>query len=464
MSPSTTPRVRMYRQGLGDCFLLSLPRAGAEPFHCLIDCGVLLGTPDAPAVMRRVAENIARETGNHLDVVVVTHEHWDHVSGFLQARDVFDRMTIGELWFAWTEDPTDPLANRLRQQREQAQRSIAAMATRTAALDVPAAERQSELLSFFGATAGPSTRDALNYLVNHPSQPTIRYHKPGEPPLKLPDGTGTSAYVLGPPRDEKLLRRSDPTKSGHEVYEFGPDLAQFTLAADDWGGDESAAERSQPFEERYRLSREQAEGRLFFRQHYFRNADEWRSIEGDWLGVTEQLALALDNHTNNTSLALAFELEPGGRVLLFPGDAQVGNWLSWDGYRWPVENASGREITIADLLARTVLYKVGHHASHNATLREKGLERMISPDLVAMIPVNVEMAKKKRWSMPFPGLHERLLELAGGRVIQADQSLPSPPPGSSARQWQRFLDRVVTGEEGLYYDLHFESSNESVNR
>ena len=38
--------------------------------------------------------------------------------------------------------------------------------------------------------------------------------------------------------------------------------------------------------------------------------------------------------TNNTSLALAFELiEKGrvGKVLLFPADAQVGNWLSWHG-------------------------------------------------------------------------------------------------------------------------------------
>src|SRR5262249_3224770 len=162
---------------------------------------------------------------------------------------------------------------------------------------------------------------------------TIRYHKPGDPPLKLPAVTGASAYVLGPPRDEKLLRKSNPTKTGHEVYEFGPDLAQFTLAADDFEGDEPAAERSQPFEARHRLSHEQAEGRLCCRRHYFRNADAWRRIEGDWLGVTEQLALALDNHTNNTSLAMAFELEPGGRVLLFPGDAQVGNWLSWDGYR-----------------------------------------------------------------------------------------------------------------------------------
>src|SRR3954453_16039863 len=91
-------RVRMYRQGLGDCFLVPLPRATGGPFHQLIDCGVLAGTPDAEATMTRVARDIAATTGVHLDIVVVSHEHWDHVSGFLQARGVFGGMTIDEVW------------------------------------------------------------------------------------------------------------------------------------------------------------------------------------------------------------------------------------------------------------------------------------------------------------------------------------------------------------------------------
>ena len=74
-----------------------------------------------------------------------------------------------------------------------------------------------------------------------------------------------------------------------------------------------------------------------------------------------RLALQLDSHTNNTSLALAFELIPSGRVLLFPGDAQVGNWMSWSGRRWQVqEGTTARNVTTEDLLVRTVLYKVGH--------------------------------------------------------------------------------------------------------
>ena len=51
-----------------------------------------------------------------------------------------------------------------------------------------------------------------------------------------------------------------------------------------------------------------------------------------------------------------------------------------------------------------MLYKVGHHGSHNATLREKGLELMASGELTAMIPVNRVTAEKMDWLMPFPPL------------------------------------------------------------
>src|SRR5262249_51222091 len=149
----------------------------------------------------------------------------------------------------------------------------------------------------------------------------VRYHRPGESPIELPGANGARFFVLGPPRDEKLIHRSNPTKSGHEVYELTGDMSLFAAASalaaadgegDDWG---------QAFEERYRVPALDAAARPFFRANYFRSSNDWRRIDADWLGAAEQLALALDSDTNNTSLALALELEPKGRVLLFPGDA-----------------------------------------------------------------------------------------------------------------------------------------------
>lgn len=68
----------------------------------------------------------------------------------------------------------------------------------------------------------------------------------------------------------------------------------------------------------------------------------------------------------------------------------------------------GKSVTGPDLLARTVYYKVGHHGSHNATLKEKGLRLMTSKDLVG-------------WGeMPYPKLLNELRERGSGRVIRAD--------------------------------------------
>ena len=75
-------RVRMYRQGLGDCFLLSLPGAAGREFHVMVDCGVILGTPDAADRLRLVLDDVIRTTGGRVDVLVVTHEHYDHVAAF----------------------------------------------------------------------------------------------------------------------------------------------------------------------------------------------------------------------------------------------------------------------------------------------------------------------------------------------------------------------------------------------
>ena len=166
----------------------------------------------------------------------------------------------------------------------------------------------------------------------------------------------------------------------------------------------------------------------FFDRRYWgedHDSDEkdqgWRRIDGSWLDSSSSLALQLDSATNNTCLVLAFELGDGD-VLLFAADAQVGNWLSWQDLKWKV---NGSDITGPDLLHRTIFYKVGHHGSHNATLRELGLEKMASLQL-AFVPVDREMAIKKRWNqMPLNELMERLNEITEERVVRIDADIPA---------------------------------------
>src|SRR5688572_8025202 len=112
--------VRMFCQGLGDCFLLTLPQPGARDYSILIDCGVAMGTSGETELMKQVVRTIARLTEDpatqrgSIDLLIVTHEHRDHVSGFVQAEAEFGNIDFKNVWFAWTESRVDDLANALR--------------------------------------------------------------------------------------------------------------------------------------------------------------------------------------------------------------------------------------------------------------------------------------------------------------------------------------------------------------
>jgi hypothetical protein len=142
-------------------------------------------------------------------------------------------------------------------------------------------------------------------------------------------------------------------------------------------------------------------------------------------------------------------------VLLFAADAQVGNWLAWEGLSWKIGDPGNPEVNVTapDLLARTVLYKVGHHGSHNATLRAEGLELMVRDDLAAMIPVDHNTAIKKGWNMPFPELYDRLEQKTRGRVMRIDTGLPTRQDAATLTdaEWQSFT--LSASQTDLYIEF-----------
>lgn len=455
-------RVRMYRHGLGDCFLLTCSDEN-ETSHLLIDCGVLKGTPEGDARMQEVAESVRETTGGRLDRLVATHEHWDHVSGFLQAEEIFDTLEVGEIWLAWTEDPEDELALELRKRKKKRAKSIVAAAKLADAEKTPAARRTARqldaLLSFegdLGAAGTKTTAKALEWVKGREAE--VKYLRPGEQLFDLPGLPGIRVYALGPPHDRRMIKRSDPSKRHPEVYELAAAEGShqgFMAAAEALAEGETPG--AQPFDPFFRMEEGDARRDNHLVKQYYRDAVDWRRIEHDWLGYAGQLALHLDSDTNNTSLVLAFELSSGGDVLLFPGDAQVGNWLSWEPLEWEFkEDGETRTVKSSDLLARTVLYKVGHHGSHNATLREKGLELMSSGELTAMVPVNRVTAKKMEWLMPFPALLSRLVEKTHGRVIDAERGLDDATPQDlSDAAWNRFIARTDVQPGWIDYTLEW---------
>jgi len=415
-------KVRMYRQGLGDCFLITIPRQNDKPFYAVIDCGVILGTKDAGTIMTEVVEHIIQTTGGHVDLVAATHEHWDHISGFGQAKQIWtdkNRLTIGEVWLSWAEDPSDPLAQKLRGERQSMRIALQAAAARMHLGGASeAADEVSSILGFFGAAG--STSDALEVVRNLSEQ--RRYCKPKDAPFQIPE-TSVKVYVLGPPPDEKLIKKYNPSKREPETY--GMEAMNNYLSA--LQPILSENDQESPFDEGFQIPLQVAQQMPFFQERYWgedgdstEKDQRWRRIDESWLDSSASLALQLDSATNNTCLVLAFELE-NGDVLLFAADAQVGNWLSWQDLKW--EGAAG-EVTGPDLLRRTIFYKVGHHGSHNATLRKLGLEQMESLEL-AFVPVDREMAIKKNWNqMPLNELMTRLNEITEDRVVRIDSDIP----------------------------------------
>lgn len=471
--------VRMYCHGLGDCFLLRFSnRTGNGTTNVLIDCGLIGVAKDPKPLMEQVVADIKETCGGHLDLVIVTHEHWDHVSGFStqQAQKAFDDIEIDAAWYAWTEDPSpkNKLGKKLREERAAKVRAIqlaaVAMGQSQEPLAIERTQRVASLLSFFGydgasLAAAPlaadgdaigKTRAAFDYLAKRRGV-KVRYCRPADSPVDLPNADGVRTFVLGPPEDEGLIKRSSPTKKGAEVYEFSGDLMmdeQFGVAFERMLGIGSSGQSDCPFDGSFQRNVSQGVGLSPDLQALIQESWEkepWRQVTQDWMAVAEVLALNLDKHTNNTGLIVAFELVDSGKVLLFAADAQVGNWLSWQDVHWRANSGSlTKAVTGPDLLKRTVFYKVGHHGSHNATLRALGLEQMTSDELVAFIPVNKDHAKKNRWhEMPFEPLVNRLKEKTGGRLVMSDPKTPPPDSAAladlTAKDRRAFLENLKQG-------------------
>ncbi len=449
-APKWRVRIRMYRKWLGDCFLLSF-RHGSKLSHILIDCGALYGTPGGKAMMNEAAQHILDEvkgTGG-LGALVITHEHWDHVSGFDHAIGVFKKIPIGRVWVAWTEAPGQSI---LKEKRAIARDAIRCALSRWNGS--PAADQQA-----FGEAVAPLL--AFSESTDQAMEAALKLAKPDflKPGAVLePDWLpGVRVHVLGPPQKPGAIHDEDVDPS-RDMY-GGRDalaaanvgsVAAFAAAAGANGGFDQYA----PFDRHLRWDAAEWEKRWKGLAESY-NGDAARKIDRDWLNAAAEMALQIDSDTNNTSLVLAFELGEGGPVLLFVGDAQIGNWLSWAG-------------SAASLLERTVFYKVGHHGSHNATLKPGGLEAMLSPDLVAAIPVDEDFARRPKgrcpdgWDMPAGPLLERLRQLTRGRILRADSDFPdnavavpkikSAKPLSAA-EWKRFRDAVKTDPKFIEYYL-----------
>lgn len=337
----------MYRTGFGDCFLITFGVGDGE-HHVLVDFGAHMH--GEIGTMPSVMDNIELVTKKKLAVLVATHRHRDHISGFGQFAQRFGGFTIGQVWMPWTDDPKDPDA--------------AALNDKHLAL-YGVLDRHLAAVNATGPVAD-AARAALQNLAGNEKATTelargfgtgakVCYLKAGQSVNKVGDVAGLSAEFLGPPVDRSFLSRMNPPADQH-----------FLTRPDD------TSSGARPFPG-YELHAEERDFKKLEAVGQPKSSpDDLSALKEAAENPASRLALFLDNARNNTSLVIVFRYK--GKTLLFPGDAQWGNWQAWIG-----------TAAASQLLSEVDFLKLSHHGSENATpvdvvkgLRKQGLAAMVS--------------------------------------------------------------------------------------
>lgn len=355
--------VQMYRVGFGDCFLVSFHYAktlpdGRDQRHMLVDFGSThapkgargpTGTEAKSAsVIERAAERIREHTGGQLDVVVNTHRHRDHLSGFgdPEAAAVIASLHPRLVVRAWTEDPElsrDATAPALSG-NDPTQRFAARLA---AGQELAARVEELSRAASEDSTRGRLAHLALDQVPNKPAIDCL------DDMAKRADGVYLSAgmasgiedqipgirvRVLGPPTLDQLPAIAKARANDPDEFWLSQRSALETLTPDqlDPGVPTTAGIPAGPV------------GWIVDR------------LAHQQVGSLARIVRTVDDALNNTSLILL--LDAGDKRLLLPGDAQIENW-SWALFHAPEAKR------LQKLLSDVDLYKVGHHGSRNATPR-----------------------------------------------------------------------------------------------
>jgi hypothetical protein len=192
--------IRMFDVGLGDCIYCRIPKAHEEgrDFHILIDCGTLSSTDYLSAAVENLKTLLPLIKGKRrIDLLVVTHEHKDHMTGF--GMDLGDDISFGAIWMNAAMDPSHPEAKKAKKAKKLHSFAAGAMA-QALRLNLALGPALTELANVMALNA-----DAMRTLrVTLPKasgiKPTYVHADSSKADLSLPLKSATIS-VLGPERD-----------------------------------------------------------------------------------------------------------------------------------------------------------------------------------------------------------------------------------------------------------------------
>lgn len=440
----TKTEIRMYKLGTGDCFGIKFYDKKGLSFKLMIDCGTWQGKEE---FLTPFLSDLLDWFENEVDLLVITHEHKDHVYGFEACEQLFSgNFTAKEVWMAWTENDSDPTIQDWMKRYGQKKKALAKATDRIKDFvedefnnlkydhdrnyDQIVESRKNFSKKLSDLVDLQFSIEGKTYVGNLKGMKVVKemiakgnlvFKEPGTIIQDLEGLPGVNIYVLGPPKSWASIKKENGGEG--ESYRHNKEIFKsdaFAAAILNEGIDPSEL---LPFDRKYAILPGSEEwGSL---KRWYDNDDiDWRNIDFDWLQGSGELALRVSSMTNNLSLALAFEFEPSKKVILFPGDAEFGSWESWHEIDWnsgvPGGENSGRSKkgVVEDLLNRTVFYKVAHHLSHNGTAKRLGLEMMTSKDLVAMATLDYKIISEG-WTSTMPNVEimKELVKKTKGRLL-----------------------------------------------
>jgi len=430
--------VRMYRVGTGDFFLLQFKKAGKITFNLMIDCGCI-NSGKADFVDK--VEDLSTTTNGVIDLLIVTHEHADHINGFEKASDIFDsKINVKKVWFAWTE-ADETFANEFRKEHTKIKMALKLASERLNMLRKEGAfdqvydkdSNQSLMIEatnhFITSLNGlnqlnyeprmsldkiPTMEDILRKFKVIKADTVVEFWEPGDVIENLAGAEGIRFFVLGPPKNNEDIKKEEVKGEGYEKREKKSTLDVAFLNLFD--SDHFTKRELMPFDDQYVLDdKEQSPIKDAYK------ADPWRTIDNDWLFSAGSLALRHETSINNTSLAIAIQFKKSERILLLPGDAEHGSWLSWhNNLEWTFKdkNNKTKKVNAEYILNNTVFYKVGHHLSHNGTAKQKGLDMMKQENMAAMATLDFKKINSV-WlnTMPNDLVGEQLIRKTKGKLF-----------------------------------------------
>jgi metallo-beta-lactamase superfamily protein len=350
--------IRAYNVELGDCIYCRIPGARVAPtgdhnFHMLIDCGSWGSFAALKAAIEHLKTGLpdAGHGKKRLDLLVVTHEHKDHIAGF--DADLFSDLAIGNIWMSAAMDRDHPQSKKTFALQDYAKRAMRGLAD----LNLDQSPEIRDLIEVYAV----SNDDAVEAL-----QKTLPEANGIEPKYVH---AGNTAAGLG-------VQLRDTT-----IEVLGPedDIDGYYLGEDPDSSLRGLEDTAAPFQPHLAAGTDSIPSNI--------GLADFRRLQSRMMSNALAFADEAGSVVNNTSVVLLITWR--GKRLLLVGDAE------WDTrFKEGKKNASWNVMwhLHKDKLQEPLDFlKIGHHGSINATPwndAEDGRQTEPSSILDSILPID----------------------------------------------------------------------------